>query len=236
LSLSIADLQNDPDDIDKLVTKVKRRLWTSYQGWRKNRQDHALPPQLRQPESRNPVNFRRLPGFILHDYGCTLKDLPVQDHEGHYVSMARCTGFIPVYICAPGSAARVTEIEVKQHHPPNSLGNQSTVSRRIFKVLLDLFVIVFLDRYFVKPIYLFGSIGVAMLGLSLLVFSLDDLQLRVVSRYNRSFPTPLCLFLQQFFWGIGVTPPLLLGLLAEIVMRTYFESQGAAEHIWSVNL
>jgi len=214
-----ADLQNDPDDIDKLVTKLNEG-YDVVSGWRKNRQDHALRRNFVSRVANRLI--AAVTGIYLHDYGCTLKAYRYKITKDIclYGEMHR---FIPVY--AHWLGARVTEIEVKHH--PRQFGQSKYDLTRIIKVLLDLFVIVFLDRYFVKPIYLFGSIGVAMLGLSLLVF-LWMIALRMFQ--GTSFiSTPLPL-LAAIFGGIGVTA-LLLGLLAEIVMRTYFESQGRRAYL-----
>jgi dolichol-phosphate mannosyltransferase len=214
-----ADLQNDPDDIDKLVTKLNEG-YDVVSGWRKNRQDHALRRNFVSRIANRLISA--VTGVYLHDYGCTLKAYRYRITKDIclYGEMHR---FIPVY--AHWLGARVTEVEVKHH--PRQFGESKYGLTRIIKVLLDLFVIVFLDRYFVKPIYLFGSIGLAMLGLSLLVF-LWMIALRVFQ--GTSFiSTPLPL-LAAIFGGIGVTS-LLLGLLAEIVMRTYFESQGRRAYL-----
>jgi dolichol-phosphate mannosyltransferase len=214
-----ADLQNDPDDIDKLVTKVNEG-YDVVSGWRKDRQDHALRRNFVSRIANRLISA--VTGVYLHDYGCTLKAYRYRITKDIclYGEMHR---FIPVY--AHWLGARVTEVEVKHH--PRQFGESKYGLTRIIKVLLDLFVIVFLDRYFVKPIYLFGSIGLAMLGLSLLVF-LWMIALRVFQ--GTSFiSTPLPL-LAAIFGGIGVTS-LLLGLLAEIVMRTYFESQGRRAYL-----
>jgi glycosyltransferase involved in cell wall biosynthesis len=214
-----ADLQNDPDDINKLVTKLNEG-YDVVSGWRKNRQDHALRRNFVSRVANRLISA--VTGMYLHDYGCTLKAYRYKITKDIclYGEMHR---FIPVY--AHWLGARVTEIEVKHH--PRQFGESKYGLTRIIKVLLDLFVIVFLDRYFVKPIYLFGSIGLAMLGLSLLVF-LWMIALRVFQ--GTSFISTPLPGLAAIFGGIGVTS-LLLGLLAEIVMRTYFESQGRRAYL-----
>jgi glycosyltransferase involved in cell wall biosynthesis len=214
-----ADLQNDPDDINKLVTKLNEG-YDVVSGWRKNRQDHALRRNFVSRIANRLISA--VTGVYLHDYGCTLKAYRYRITKDIclYGEMHR---FIPVY--AHWLGARVTEIEVKHH--PRQFGESKYGLTRIIKVLLDLFVIVFLDRYFVKPIYLFGSIGLAMLGLSLLVF-FWMIALRVFQ--GTSFISTPLPGLAAIFGGIGVTS-LLLGLLAEIVMRTYFESQGRRAYL-----
>jgi len=156
------DLQNDPDDIEKLVTKLNEG-YDVVSGWRKNRHDYPLRRNFVSRVANRLIS--RASGIYLHDYGCTLKAYRrnmIQDVR-LYGEMHR---FMPIY--AHWLGARVTEIEVKHH--PRQFGDSKYGLERIIKVILDLLVIVFFDRYLVKPIYLFGSIGIAMLGLSLLVF------------------------------------------------------------------
>jgi dolichol-phosphate mannosyltransferase len=157
-----ADLQNDPDDINKLVAKVNEG-YDVVSGWRKVRHDHVLRRNFVSRVANRLIS--RVTGIYLHDYGCTLKAYRrniIQDVR-LYGEMHR---FIPIY--AHWLGARVTEIEVSHH--PRRFGHSKYGLGRIIKVMLDLLVIVFLDRYFVKPIYLFGSVGLGMLGLSALVF------------------------------------------------------------------
>jgi len=209
-----ADLQNDPADIDKLVRKLDEG-YDVVSGWRKDRQDHAIRRNFVSRVANRLISW--VTGIHLHDYGCTLKA-----YRRDIISDVRLYGemhrFIPIY--AQWLGARVTEIEVKHH--PRVFGHSNYGLARTIKVVLDLLVIVFLDRYLAKPIYLFGSIGLGMLGLSLLVF-LWMIGLRIFE--GTSFiSTPLPV-LAAILGGLGVIA-LLLGLVAEILMRTYFESQG----------
>ena len=214
-----ADLQNDPDDINKLVAKVNEG-YDVVSGWRKVRHDHVLRRNFVSRVANRLIS--RVTGIYLHDYGCTLKAYRrniIQDVR-LYGEMHR---FIPIY--AHWLGARVTEIEVSHH--PRRFGHSKYGLGRIIKVMLDLLVIVFLDRYFVKPIYLFGSIGLGMLGLSLLVF-LWMIGLRVFE--GKSFISTPLPPLAAILGAVG-TIALLMGLLAEIVMRTYFESQGRRAYL-----
>jgi glycosyltransferase involved in cell wall biosynthesis len=214
-----ADLQNDPDDINKLVAKVNEG-YDVVSGWRKVRHDHVLRRNFVSRVANRLIS--RVTGIYLHDYGCTLKAYRrniIQDVR-LYGEMHR---FIPIY--AHWLGARVTEIEVIHH--PRRFGHSKYGLGRIIKVMLDLLVIVFLDRYFVKPIYLFGSIGLGMLGLSALVF-LWMIGLRVFE--GKSFISTPLPPLAAILGAVG-TIALLMGLLAEIVMRTYFESQGRRAYL-----
>src|SRR5262252_8648482 len=157
-----ADLQNDPDDIENLVAKLNQG-YDVVSGWRRERHDHPLRRNLASRIANRLIS--RISGVHLHDYGCTLKAYrrSVIGDLRLYGEMHR---FIPIY--AHWLGARVTEIEVKHH--PRRFGYSKYGLERVVKVILDLLVVAFLDRYLVKPIYMFGSIGLGMLGLSLLVF------------------------------------------------------------------
>ena len=214
-----ADLQNDPDDIGRLVARLDEG-YDVVSGWRRDRQDHPLRRNLASRIANRLIS--RISGIHLHDYGCTLKA-----YRRSIIRDVRLYGemhrFIPIY--AHWLGARVTEIEVKHH--PRRFGRSKYGLERIVKVVLDLLVVAFLDRYLVKPIYVFGSVGLAMLGLSLLVF-LWMIGLRVFQ--GTSFiETPLPP-LAAILGAVGIIA-FLLGLLAEIVMRTYFESQGRRAYL-----
>jgi dolichol-phosphate mannosyltransferase len=214
-----ADLQNDPDDIGKLVAKLNEG-YDVVSGWRKDRRDHPLRRNLTSRIANRLIS--RISGIHLHDYGCTLKAYRrsiIRDLR-LYGEMHR---FIPIY--AHWLGARVTEIEVKHH--PRRFGHSKYGLERVVKVILDLLVVAFLDRYLVKPIYVFGSIGLGMLGLSLLVF-LWMIGLRVFE--GASFISTPLPSLAAILGAVGIIA-LLLGLLAEIVMRIYFESQGRRAYL-----
>jgi dolichol-phosphate mannosyltransferase len=158
----------------------------------------------------------RITGVKLHDYGCTLKAYRRDIIKGVrlYGEMHR---FIPIY--ARWMGARVTEVPV-QHHP-RLHGESKYGLERIVKVVLDMIVVKFLDRHFVKPIYIFGGAGLASMALALavLVFALWLRFFEGVSLIQ----TPLPL-LSALLFLVG-TSSLLMGLLAEMIVRTYFESQ-----------
>jgi len=214
-----ADLQNDPDDIENLVAKLNQG-YDVVSGWRRERHDHPLRRNLTSRIANRLIS--RISGIYLHDYGCTLKA-----YRRSIIRDVRLYGemhrFIPIY--AHWLGARVTEIEVKHHR--RRFGHSKYGLERIIKVVLDLLVVVFLDRYLVKPIYVFGSIGLGMLGLSLLVF-LWMIGLRVFE--GTSFISTPLPPLAAILGAVGIIA-FLLGLLAEIVMRTYFESQGRRAYL-----
>jgi len=208
-----ADLQNDPNDIPKLIKKLEEG-YDVVSGWRKNRKDSAIKRKFLSKVANWLISI--VAGLKLHDYGCTLKAYrksSILDVK-LYGEMHR---FIPIYSHLTG--AKVTEIPV-QHHP-RIHGKSKYGIDRILKALLDLIVIRFLSQYFKKPIYLFG--GIAFI---LLTASGCSLFLALYLKFFKSIyliKTPLPLFsAMTFITGIMC---ILMGILAEIIMRTYFESQ-----------
>lgn len=208
-----ADLQNDPADIPRLLAKL-REGFDVCSGWRKARKDQALRRNLPSRIANRIIS--RVSGVRLHDYGCSLKAYRKEVVKGVrlYGEMHR---FIPIY--ASWHGARVTEIPV--NHNPRVHGKSNYGLERIFKVLLDLLVVKFLFRYAQKPIYVFGGIGLASMALSCLLAAYA-IYLKIFE--GQSFirtPIPL---LVVFTAMTGIVC-ILMGLLAEILMRTWHESQ-----------
>ena len=208
-----ADLQNDPRDILALLKKLEEG-YDVVSGWRKDRQDDALRRNL--PSRVANAIISRISGVPLHDYGCTLKAYHKDVIKGVrlYGEMHR---FIPIY--AKWMGARICEIPV--NHRPRRWGRSKYGMERVAKVVLDLIVVRFLDRYMVKPIYVFGGAGLVSILLSAISF-LYMIYIKMVE--NVSFIlTPLPLFSAMAFM-VGVMC-ILMGLLAEMLVRTSFESQ-----------
>jgi glycosyltransferase involved in cell wall biosynthesis len=212
------DQQNDPRDIVRLLEKLDEG-YDVVSGWRRDRQDSFM---IRTFPSRiaNAI-ISRVSGVPLHDYGCSLKAYRREVLQGFrlYGEMHR---FIPIYAAAQG--ARVAEIPVKHHarkHGQSKYGLERTI-----KVLLDLFVVKFLIKYRTKPIYLFGQAGV---GLLLLAFLAGLWALYLKFFEGTSFiQTPLPLLVS--LCTIAGLMCLLMGLLAELIMRVYYESQSKADY------
>jgi glycosyltransferase involved in cell wall biosynthesis len=208
------DLQNDPEDIGKLLAKLDGGF-DVVSGWRKDRQDHASKRNL--PSRIANALISRVSGVRLHDYGCSLKAYRRDVLEGVklYGEMHR---FVPIY--AAWNGARVTEIPV-QHHP-RLHGESKYGLERVVQVVLDLLVVKFLFRYSSKPIYVFGGFGF----LSIVVGGLAGIWAIALKLFKGTafILTPLPL-LAVFLGAIGVLS-ILMGLLAEMQNRTYHESQG----------
>lgn len=208
------DLQNDPDDIARLLDKIDEGF-DVVSGWRRQRKDDAIRRNL--PSRVANAIISRVSGVHLHDYGCSLKAYrrQVLDDVKLYGEMHR---FVPIY--ASWNGARVTEMEVAHHARQH--GESKYGLERVFKVVLDLIVVKFLFRYSNKPIYLFGGFGLASIALA--VFSgLWALGLKLIGGTSL-IQTPLPL-LTVFLGAIGMLS-ILMGLLAEMLNRTYHESQG----------
>jgi dolichol-phosphate mannosyltransferase len=208
-----ADLQNDPEDIPILLDKLAEG-YDVVSGWRRDRKDAALRRNFVSRVANALIS--RISGVQLNDYGCTLKAYRRDVLAGMrlYGEMHR---FIPIY--ASWMGARVIELPVRHH--ARHAGESKYGLERIAKVILDLIVVKFLDRYFVKPIYVFGGFGLLCLLAALLSFAYM-LYLRIVDGYSMIL-TPLPV-LTALLVSVGVIS-ILLGLVAEMVVRTYFESQ-----------
>jgi glycosyltransferase involved in cell wall biosynthesis len=208
-----ADLQNDPKDIPRLLAKLDEG-YDVVSGWRRERKDAAVRRNFVSRVANALISW--ISGVHLHDYGCTLKAYRYDVIKGVrlYGEMHR---FIPIYAAWMG--ATVCEIPVEHH--ARRFGVSKYGLNRIFKVTLDLIVVKFLDRYFVKPIYLFGGLGLFAILMSFLFLGMAIYWkiARGVSLIVTPMPT-----LAAITFLIGMVS-ILLGLLAEILVRTYFESQ-----------
>jgi len=208
-----ADLQNDPADIPMMLSKLDEG-YDVVSGWRVNRQDTFITRTLPSRMANGLIS--RVTGVELHDYGCTLKAYRREVLTGFrlYGEMHR---FIPVFAHAVG--ARIIEVPVNHH--PRQFGEAKYGLERTFKVLLDLFTVKFLLSYSSKPIYLFGGTGIGIIALSaaLLIF----LAIRRLFYGISVFGSPLFPISAMFF--IMGFQSILMGLIAELQVRTYHESQ-----------
>ncbi|MBL9033684.1 MAG: glycosyltransferase family 2 protein [Rhodospirillaceae bacterium] len=212
------DLQNDPKDIGRLLAKLEEG-YEVVSGWRRDRQDSYMIRTF--PSKIANWVISRASGVKLHDYGCSLKAYRREVLRGFrlYGEMHR---FIPIYAAAQG--ARVAEIPVSHH--ARKFGQSKYGLNRTIKVLLDLLVVKFLTKYRTKPIYLFGQAGVGLLILAFLA-GLWAIYLKLF--HGTSFiQTPLPLLVSLCI--ISGLMCLLMGLLAELIMRVYYESQGKADY------
>lgn len=208
-----ADLQNDPADIPLLLVKLDEG-YDVVSGWRKIRKDNAITRTLPSRLANALISW--VTGVHLHDYGCTLKAYRRNALEGFrlYGEMHR---FIPVF--AHSTGARITEIPV--HHHPRRFGKANYGLDRTLKVILDLFTVKFLLSYSSKPMRLFGGAGLGLIfaGSSLLVY----LFIRRTFEGVAVLGSPL--FQLAIMFLILGSQSILMGLIAELLARTYHESQ-----------
>ncbi len=211
-----ADLQNDPADIARLLDKLNEG-YDVVSGWRKNRQDKLISRKIPSQIANRMISW--IGGVPLHDYGCSLKAYRrdvIQDVR-LYGEMHR---FIPIY--ASWAGARVAEIPVDHH--ARTMGKSKYGISRTIKVIFDLITIKFMAEYHTKPLYVFGAFGMIAFVISMVAGAWAIL-LKLFS--GTSFiltPLPIIAVVMlaisvQFF---------LMGLLAELLVRTYHESQDKA--------
>ncbi|HET6544239.1 MAG TPA: glycosyltransferase family 2 protein [Chryseolinea sp.] len=207
------DLQNDPSDIPSMLQKLKNENWDVVAGNRKNRQDGFLLRKI--PSKIANKLIRSLTGSTIRDYGCTLKVFKneIAKSIGLYGDLHR---FIPILTAFEGG--KITDVDVKHH--PRQFGESKYGLGRTFKVMSDLILMVFFKKYFRRPIHFFGPLGI----MSFLAGSAISGYLLVEK------------ILGNDIWGrpiliVGVTLVLAgiqfltFGLIAELIMRVYYESQ-----------
>ncbi|MBP1701709.1 MAG: putative glycosyltransferase [Chloroflexi bacterium] len=208
-----ADLQNDPADIPMMIEKLDQG-YDVVSGWRVNRRDKFLTRRL--PSQTANWLISTVTGVHLHDYGCTLKAYrrEVLSDFRLYGEMHR---FIPAYASSVG--AKIIEVPV-QHHS-RKYGKSKYGLMRTLKVILDLFTVKFLISYSNKPIYLFGGVGLGLMlisGITWLFLMIRRLWFKI-----SVFDSPL-FQVSTMLMILGVQS-ILMGLIAELLVRTYHESQ-----------
>ena len=208
------DLQNDARDIPKLLDELDQG-YDVVSGWRRDRKDKAMTRVLPSRIANKIIST--VTGVKLHDYGCTLKAYR-RDILSNMDLLGEMHRFIPVYATWEGAKVK----EVKVNHHPRASGTSKYGLSRAPRVILDIFLVYFMDRAMDRPIQFFGKIGFYSFGLAFLTGVWA-----IVLKYfnNQSFietPLPLLVVLLTIT-GVSL---ILLGLLAEIQVRTYFKSAG----------
>jgi glycosyltransferase involved in cell wall biosynthesis len=214
-----ADLQNDPADIPKMIAKLGEGF-DVVSGWRKKRHDHLITRLL--PSKIANWLISRITGVRLHDYGCTLKAYrrEVLAETKLYGEMHR---FIPAL--ASWSGARIAEMVV--NHRPRTAGTAKYGLGRTWKVVLDLITVKFLGSFSTKPIYIFGSLGL-LSAASAILFGMIVLYQKLAHGSDMS-GNPLLVLTAVFI--IATIQFILMGLLAELLVRTYHESQNRPTYV-----
>jgi glycosyltransferase involved in cell wall biosynthesis len=208
-----ADLQNDPADIPMMLEKIDEG-YDVVSGWRVNRQDTFVTRRI--PSQTANWLISKVTGVRLHDYGCTLKA-----YRREVITSFRLYGemhrFIPAYASSVG--AKILEVPV-QHHA-RQYGQTKYGLGRTIKVILDLFTVKFLMSFAHKPIYLFGGAGIILMLISSLL--LLFLMVRRLWLNIGVFDSPL--FIISVMLLIMGFQSILMGLIAELLARTYHEAQ-----------
>lgn len=206
------DGQNDPEDIPRIVAKLDEG-YEVCSGWRKDRQDNALQRNIPSIFANKLISI--VSGVELHDFGCSLKAYRTEVIKGVrlYGEMHR---FLPIY--AKWHGARITELPVNHH--ARKTGHSKYGLERVLKVVMDLLTVRFMDRYMLKPMYLFGFWGFLFLCGSV-GFTTWALYMRTRGYFFTQTPLPM---MAVFSFMTGVIC-FLMGLLAEMVTRTFHESQ-----------
>lgn len=207
------DMQNDPSDIPMMLKKAEKEGWDMVAGYRKDRKDGMLLRKI--PSFIANYLIRRTTQVKIKDYGCTLKlfknDLAKE--IGLYGELHR---FIPVLASLEG--AKISQVEVK--HFPRQFGKSKYGINRTFKVLADLFLMVFIKKYLQKPMHLFGTLGILTLTAGIII----NIYLLVLKIFGVSiWGKPLLLL--GVLLVIAGFQLITIGLFADLLMRTYYESQ-----------
>jgi hypothetical protein len=215
------DLQNDPADISLLLEKLDQGF-DVVSGWRKDRQDNAIKRNAPSIMANRLISF--VSGVRLHDFGCSLKAYRREVVEGVrlYGEMHR---FLPIYASWHGAA--ITEVVVR--HYARTSGSSKYGLERVLKVIADLVTVKFLDRFQQKPMYIFGAVGLLFLMISGLTFA-GAVFFKFFAAHPKAFvETPLPLITAVA--GCAGIMCILMGLLAEMIVRTFFESQNKSVYL-----
>ena len=206
------DLQNDPNDIPKLISQINEG-YDLICGWRFKRKDKLINRRI--PSLIANKLIAKVTGLKLHDYGCSLKAFKKEiiDDVKLYGELHR---FLPVLANIEG--ARIKEVKV--NHRSRKYGSSKYGIDRTFRVLMDLFTVWFMTKFLTRPMYGFGFVGIISIFISLVMSSyLIVLKIMGEDIGNR----PMLMF--SLILGIAGVQLFSFGLLSELLIRTYHESQ-----------
>ncbi len=212
VALLDGDLQNDPSDIPFMLNLLKKEDWDVVAGNRKRRQDGMLLRKI--PSKIANALIRYMTKVYIQDYGCTLKVFKreIAEELGLYGELHR---FIPVLASMQG--ARITQVDVKHH--PRKFGQSKYGLGRTFRVMSDLVTMVFFRKYSQKPMHLFGTMGFICLFIGIII-NLYLLALKLSGHDIWGKP----LLILGLIFLLGGIQLITIGILAEVNMRTYYES------------
>ncbi|MFH1370131.1 MAG: glycosyltransferase family 2 protein [Planctomycetota bacterium] len=216
-----ADLQNDPADIPKMVEKLHEG-YDVVSGWREKRHDHAITRLI--PSRAANWLISKITGVNLHDFGCTLKA-----YRREVLAEIRLYGEMHRFIPALASWSGASICEMVVNHRPRTAGVAKYGLGRTWKVLLDLITVKFLGSYSTKPIYIFGGLGFASV-LGAMVTGLSVLYQKFISALHLPMNRNPLLTLTAVLI-MSTIQFILMGLLAEMLVRTYHESQNRPTYV-----
>ncbi|HTS52782.1 MAG TPA: glycosyltransferase family 2 protein [Burkholderiales bacterium] len=215
------DLQNDPDDIPRLLELMDERPDVDViSGWRKNRQDKTVSRKLPSIIANGVIS--KVTGVRLHDYGCALKL-----YRAQVISDIKLYGELHRFIPALAAEVGANIIEVPVNHHPRTRGTSKYGIDRTFRVILDLLWIKFFMRFLHRPMQAFGGVGLGLLGIGLLI--LAYLSFDKLIRGHDIGGRPL-LLLGVLLALIGVQL-VATGVLGELLTRVYHEPQGRPQYV-----
>lgn len=209
------DLQNDPADIPRMVQELEARELDLLVGWRKKRKDNLIMRKI--PSRIANWLIGKVTGVKLHDYGCSLKA-----YRGAVVRKIRLYGemhrFIPAWVASVTSPSRIGEIEVNHH--ARELGQSKYGISRTFRVIIDLLSVLFFVKYRARPGHFFGSLGLAFGSVGSLIL----MELAVTKFFFGEDIGNRPLLLVGIVFVIAAAQFLTTGVMAELLVRTYYES------------
>ena len=214
-----ADLQNDPEDIPMLLETMDKG-YDIVSGWRKDRKDPLISRKI--PSRIANWIISKVTGVQLHDYGCTLKayNSDIAKRFRLYGDMHR---FLPAL--AKRFGARITEVPVRHH--PRLYGSSKYGISRTIRVVLDIFLVKFLNEYITKPLYVFGGLGFLLLSVGVLI----ELYLTLLKLFTGAEIGGRPLLILGVLLILAGIQLLSTGIIAELIVRTYYESRGEKPYV-----
>jgi glycosyltransferase involved in cell wall biosynthesis len=214
IALIDGDLQNDPADVPKMLKMMEEEEWDMIAGVRANRKDGMFLRKI--PSKIANYMIRKSTGIKMRDLGCTLKIFTNETIKSIHI-YGELHRYIPALIALEG-ATRLAQIDV--NHRPREYGNSKYNLGRTTRVISDLILMVFFKKYLQRPMHFFGSIGIITLGLGVLI----NIYLFILKLLgNEIWGKPLILL--GILLVMGGIQFITIGIIAELQMRTYFESQ-----------
>lgn len=208
------DLQNDPADVPMMLEKMETEGWDMVAGVRANRKDGMFLRKI--PSKIANYMIRKSTGIHMKDLGCTLKIFTRETIKSIHI-YGELHRYIPALIALEGST-HITQVDV--NHRPRQFGSSKYNLSRTTRVMSDLILMVFFKKYLQRPMHFFGGIGLITLGIGILI-NLYMLILKILG--NDIWGKPLLLL--GILLVLGGIQFITTGIIAELQMRTYFESQ-----------